>query len=68
MLKQSKQHANLRPGWQGHAPDYTLYGAMHRSLDTLRLTPDICAIQQRNARTIQRLQTALQTRRQHLSK
>jgi len=61
MLKQSRHHTNLPLNWQGHTPDYNLFGAQHPSY-TFAMAQDFSATYARNKRVIQRLQSVWEYR------
>lgn len=66
MIKQSREHKNLPPQWQGERPDYDLFGTAHPSY-TYAMQPDFSQTFKRNQKTITRLLAAFEMRRQYFA-
>lgn len=66
MLKLSREHKNLPINWQGHKPDYDLFGTAHPSY-SYAMQPDFSRTFTRNQKTIARLLAAFEMRRQHFA-
>ena len=63
-LKQSRSHKNLPANWQGHTPDYNLFGAQHPSY-TFAMQQDFSVTYARNKRVIAGLLSVFEFHHQH---